>query len=278
MAPPAVLLEKVGKVAKITLNLPEKLNSMGGPITEEFGKIVAQICEDPSQYGAVVITGAGNAFSAGGDVDWLRRRTHDTPSRNSQIMSEFYSKFLCVRRLPLPVIAAVNGLAIGAGLCFAMACDVRVVAARAKLGFTFVGLGFHPGMGATHLIASVAGYEVAYRLLLTGDLISGEEAVQLRLATEMADDGPSAVAKAMEIAARMAAQAPLAVRATVKSLRQKQDEGLLLALKREADAQSQHYNSTDCQEGLAALAEKRTPQFTQYESYLDALEDSRSKL
>lgn len=90
--------------------------------------------------------------------------------------ARFYDKFLCVRRLPLPVVAAINGPAIGAGLCFAMACDVRVVSARARLGFTFVGLGLHPGMGATHLVASVAGYEVAYRLLLTGEVISGAEA------------------------------------------------------------------------------------------------------
>mmetsp|Transcript_91827 Transcript_91827/g.248111 ORF Transcript_91827/g.248111 Transcript_91827/m.248111 type:complete len:145 (-) Transcript_91827:100-534(-) len=122
----------------------------------------------------------------------------------------------------------------------------------------------------THLVASVAGYETAYRLLLTGDVVTGEEACRLRLASQLEPDGASAVDAAMELAARMAAQGPLALRATVRSLRQKQDEGLALALRREADAQSQHYGSPDFAEGLAAVAEKRKPNFTMYESYTDA--------
>merc|ERR1719436_1135019 len=197
---------------------------MTSEIADAFGDVVRQLREDPSDYGAVVITGAGRAFSAGGDLDWLRLRCRDTPSRNSKIMHDFYNKFLCVRELPLPVIAAINGPAIGAGLCFAMACDVRVAAASAKLGFTFVGLGLHPGMGATHMVASVAGYETAYLMLLSGDIISGTEAKDLRLVSQVAEDGPAAQATAMSLATRMAAQAPVAVRATVRSLRQKQDE------------------------------------------------------
>lgn len=280
MAP--VTLEKVGRVAKITLNVPEKLNAMSLEIADEFGRIVSELCEDPSDYGAVVITGAGSAFSAGGDLGWLRRRHGDTPSRNAEIMVEFYGRFLCVRRLPLPVVAAINGTAIGAGLCFAMGCDIRVVSAKAKLGFTFVGLGIHPGMGATHLVASVAGYEVAYRLLLTGEVVDGTEAHRLRLATEIAADGPAAVSKAMAIANKLAAQGPLAVRATVRTLRQRQDEGLASALRREADSQSQQYGSADFAEGLSALAEKRAPVFGQFENYRDTAEAAsaggRSKL
>lgn len=275
---PAVLLEKVGRVAKITLNVPERLNAMTNELAEDFGKVIAEIREDPSPYGAVVVTGAGRAFSAGGDLEWLKRRCRDTPSRNAQIMRDFYEKFLKIRTLPLPVVAAINGPAIGAGLCFAMACDVRVVSAQAKLGFTFVGLGLHPGMAATHMVASVAGYEVAYRLLLSGDLVSGSEAKDLRLVTEVAADGDTAVARAMELAGRMAAQAPVAVRAAVRSLRQKQDQGLESALWREADAQSYGYSTPDCMEGIAAVAEKRKPQFAMYETYADKEIPPRSKL
>ena len=137
----AVTLTRVNRVALITLNVPEKLNAMTTSLAEAFGIIVAQLIEDPSDYGCVVITGAGRAFSAGGDLDWLRLRTRDTPSRNSKIMHDFYNKFLRVRHIPLPVIAAINGPAIGAGFCFAMACDIRIVSKKAKLGFTFVGLG-----------------------------------------------------------------------------------------------------------------------------------------
>jgi enoyl-CoA hydratase/carnithine racemase len=96
--------------------------------------------------GAVVVTGSGKAFSAGGDLAFLRRRSEDSGARNSNIMFKFYERFLCVRKLPVPVIAAINGAAIGAGACFATACDMRVAAAGAKIGFTFPTLGLHPGM------------------------------------------------------------------------------------------------------------------------------------
>lgn len=266
----AAILEKVGRVAKITLNVPSKLNAMSLPVADAFGEIVDQLIQDPSPYGAVVVTGAGRAFSAGGDLAWLRARCEDTPSRNSVIMHDFYNKFLRVRTIPLPVIAAINGPAIGAGLCFAMACDVRIAAKDAKLGFTFVGLGLHPGMGASHFVASVAGHETAFRLLASGDVVSGDEAKDLRLVSQVEKDGPSAVAAAMSLADRMAAQSPVAVRATIRSLRMKQEVGLEQALWREADAQSYGYGTPDMQEGLAAVEQKRKPQFQQYEIYADA--------
>jgi len=266
----AVTLEKVGRVAKITLNMPNKMNAMSLPLADAFGEIVDRLVQDPSEYGAVVVTGAGRGFSAGGDLGWLHERCKDTPSRNSVIMHDFYNKFLKVRKIPLPVIAAINGPAIGAGLCFAMACDVRIAAKDAKLGFTFVGLGLHPGMGASHLVASVAGYETAFRLLASGDIIGGDEAKDLRIVSQVAADGPAAVEAAMALGARMAAQSPVAVRATVRSLRMKQEIGLDQALWREADVQSYGYGTADCLEGLSAVEQKRKPNFQQFESYVDA--------
>merc|ERR1712146_754253 len=119
-------------------------------------------------------------------------------------------------------------------------------------------------MGATHLVPSVVGHEVAAHLLLTGDVITGEEAREMRLVSHLAEDGPATVDKAMAIAGRMAAQAPLAVRATVRSLRMKQEEGLDKALLREADAQSYGYGTADFLEGIEAVEQKRKPNFQQY--------------
>merc|ERR1712150_283760 len=238
------------------MGMPDKMNAMNLPLADAFGKVVATLVADPSPYGAVVVTGAGSSFSAGGDLYWLRKRHEEAPNKNAQIMREFYNRFLCVRQIPLPVVAAINGPAIGAGLCFAMACDVRVAAKTAKLGFTFVGLGIHPGMGATHFVANAAGAETAARLLLTGDIISGAEAKDLGIVSQVAEDGPAAVEAAMAVAARMAAQAPIAVRATVLSLRRRQDDGLDCALQREADAQATCYNSSDFLEGLDAVEQK----------------------
>merc|ERR1712129_108326 len=137
------------------------------------------------------------------------------------------------------------------------------------MGFTFVGLGLHPGMGASHFVACVAGHEVAAHLLLTGDVITGAEARDFQLVSHLAKDGPDALVKAMAIAGRMASQAPLAVRSLVRSLRQKQEEGLERALWREADAQSYCYGTADCLEGIEAVEQKRKPSFQQYESYID---------
>ena len=161
----------------------------------------------------------------------------------------------------MPVIAALNGPAIGAGLCFAMGADIRVTHDAAKLGFTFVGLGLHPGMGCTHTIATACGGQVASRLLLTADVVSGREAAQMGLVASSASDADACVSEALATARRVAAQSPLAVRATVATLRSSLGTGLDSALRREADAQAQSYASGDYAEGLAALRSKRSPAF-----------------
>jgi enoyl-CoA hydratase/carnithine racemase len=120
------------KVTIITLNDPARLN----PLTFEMGNALLAECEslDFSKTNAVVITGAGRAFSAGGDLDFLNQRSRDTGSRNSVIMRRFYSAFLGIRNLPVPVLAAINGPAIGAGLCFAVAADMRIAAQVCDIG------------------------------------------------------------------------------------------------------------------------------------------------
>mmetsp|Transcript_13803 Transcript_13803/g.34691 ORF Transcript_13803/g.34691 Transcript_13803/m.34691 type:complete len:305 (+) Transcript_13803:66-980(+) len=264
----AVIVERVGaegRIAIIRLNRPDKLNAMTTELGDAFAEVVAKLNRDDAQgLGAVVITGSGKAFSAGGDLQFLQDRHTDTPSRNAPIMRTFYQRFLCVRSLPVPVIAAINGPAIGAGLCFALACDVRIAAPKAKMGLTFTALGLHPGMGATHFLPSIVGPQVAAELLLTGKVISGEEAAQCGLVARTAEDP---LAAAIESAAAMAAAGPVAVRTTVRSLRMRQDVGLDQALQREADAQAQCYASLDYRDGVEAIAEKRKPNFAQFEHY-----------
>jgi len=173
-----------------------------------------------------------------------------------------------------PVVAAINGPAIGAGLCLALACDVRIAAAGAKMGVTFVGLGLHPGMGATHTLPRLVGPQAAAKMMLTGEVISGSQAQRIGLVAEAVsadeEEGEAAVARAIELAARMAAQAPVAVRATVRTLRLGTEDGLERALWREADAQAQSYASADLAEGVDALLEKRRPSFGQREGYAEA--------
>jgi enoyl-CoA hydratase/carnithine racemase len=249
-------------VTIVTLNQPDNLNAMTATMGDEIEAVVADLrSRPPSELRAVVLTGAGRAFSAGGDLAFLDARRDDSPTSNAEIMRRFYARFLSIRKLPVPVVACINGPAIGAGLCFAMAADVRVTHDKAKLGFTFVGLGLHPGMGATHTIALAAGAQTASRMLLTGDIVGGQEALALGLVTASCADAPAALAETLGIARRIAAQSPLAVRATLQTLRQTADFGLDAALQREADAQAQSYASADYAEGLAAIKAKVTPSF-----------------
>ena len=247
----------------LRMSRPEKLN----PMTVEMGDAMAEAVSElrslgPSDLRAVVVTGAGRAFSAGGDTRFLSDRMSESPTTNAQDMLGFYRRFLSIRTLPVPVIACINGPAIGAGLCFALATDVRYTHDAASLGLTFVGLGLHPGMGGTHTLAAVAGAQAANRMLLSGDVITGSEAQQLGLVVKSLPDADAAFDASLGFARRVASQSPLAVRATLATLRAQTNEGLDRALMREADAQAQSYASSDYAEGLAALVERRKPLFT----------------
>ena len=250
-------------VKLVMLSSPHNLNAMTVGMGEAFEAAVESLRSlSPSQLRAVVLTGEGRAFSAGGDLGFLNARAEDNPTSNALIMRRFYSRYLeALLTLPVPVVALINGPAIGAGLCFAMGADIRVTHDAAKLGFTFVGLGLHPGMGCTHTLAAACGGQAASRFLLTGDVVSGAEAQRLGLVAHSLPDAEAARTEALAIARRIAKQSPLAVRATVATLRQASGAGLPAALQREADAQAQNYASRDFAEGLAALRDRRTPAF-----------------
>jgi len=247
-------------VCTLILDAPDRLNAL----TEDLGAALEihakNLSQDPD-IKAVILTGRGRAFSAGGDLAFLADRAADTPSANSARMRAFYQRYLSIRAIGVPVIAAVNGAAIGAGACLAMACDLRVVASEAPIGFTFVGLGLHPGMAGTFTLPRVAGRELATSLLLTGEPITGREACERGLALDHAP-AEQVLPRARAIARTIARKAPLAVRHTLATLRAAEDEGLARALQREADAQAQSYASEDLREGIAALREKRPPVFT----------------
>lgn len=255
--------DSVDSTVKIlTLNSPKSLNAMTVALGDAFHNAILSLRDlPPNELRAVVLTGEGRAFSAGGDLSFLEDRRVASPTSNALTMRAFYERFLSVRSLPVPVIACINGPAIGAGLCLAMGTDIRVTHDAAKLGFTFVGLGLHPGMGCTHTIAANAGGQAAARMLLTADVVSGAEAAKVGFVSASLPDADAARAEALGLSRRVAAQSPLAVRATVATLRRAANAGLDAALAREADAQAQSYASADYSEGLAALRGKRSPVF-----------------
>ncbi len=262
-----VRLERRDGVAIATLHDPERLNAMSEAMGQALAAAVAALAQDGAVR-AVVVTGAGRAFSAGGDLDLIEgmaRAGSASPGgevrrRNEAFMGRFYRLFLTLRALPQPTLAAVNGPAIGAGCCVALACDVRLAARDAKLGLNFVRLGLHPGMAATWTLPRLVGPAHAAELLYGGRLVDGVEAERIGLVNH-ALPGESLLDETLALAQAIAENAPLAVRATKRSLALSAVATLEEQLDQEARAQALGYETADLLEGLAAARARRAPRF-----------------
>ncbi len=260
-------MESEAAVATVTFNDPARLNAM----TEAMGEAIASEMKALSardDVAAVVLTGAGRAFSAGGDLDMIDRMGAagradpggPTRAANRDFMRRFYGLYLSIRDLPQPTIAAVNGHAIGAGCCVALACDLRIGASEAKLGLNFTRLGIHPGMAATWTLPRLVGPAHAAELLYTGKLIDGTEAARIGMLNRALASNQVRV-EARSIAQAIAECAPMAVRGAKRSLAASAEADLAQGLATEAHEQSLCYETEDLAEGLRAAREKRDPVF-----------------
>lgn len=258
MAIPSVQFQVDGGVAVLTLDDIARKNAMSPELGDALKARVAEIRNDGS-IRAVVLTGAGGSFSAGGDLAMLERLQQSSFADARQFMFEFYGRYLSLLELEVPLVSAIEGPAIGAGLCVALAADVVYVAEDAKLALNFVQLGLHPGMGATYLVPRKVGAQRAAELLLTGRRFDGREAKAMGLALESFAPG-SVLEKATALAKQWASGGPLAVRALKKALGVDR-VALQAALEHEAHSQAQNYGSQDFKEGLRAAAERRAPKF-----------------
>ena len=247
-------------VALVTLDLPERRNMMSAAMTASWGRVMSALAVDRGVR-AVVVTGAGSAFCSGGDLSWVGGEPGATVEELRARMLPFYRTWLAVRHLEVPTIAAVNGAAVGAGLALALACDLRYAAQDARLGAPFTALGMHPGMASTWLFPEVAGLAVARELLLTGRMVSGEEAAAMGLVNR-AVPAADVLDQALLVAAEVAATAPVASRLTKRALAGGGHASFEAALEWEALAQPVTLASQDLQEGLRAQRERRPPHFT----------------
>ena len=175
-------------------------------------------------------------------------------------MRAFYGLFLAVRDLPCPSVAALNGHAIGAGLCVALACDIRLASREAKLGLNFSRLGLHPGMGATWTLPRLVGPAHAAELLYSGRNLGGDEAERIGLVNR-ALDPEAVVQEARALASAIAEAAPIANRGIKRALAQSPGADLPEQLHFEASEQAICFESDDVHEGLAAVRERRDPRF-----------------
>jgi len=236
-------------VALVTLDNPDKRNAMTPELTREFPEAIAQVRHNPAAR-VLVLTNTGSVFCAGGDLRTLQEQLDWPPEENRRFMADFYRTYLSVLQVDAPTIAAINGHAIGAGLSFALGCDLRFASETAKLGTTYLNLGLHPGMGTTHLLPQAVGYAHAADLMFTGRLVSGAEAVQMGLVSRVLPDSellPHALAVAKGIAAKPASGVRMAKRWIV----QQKLQGLEAALDYEATAQMSSFASAEMREALA---------------------------
>lgn len=256
---PHLRLERHDGVAVLTLADPDRRNAMSEEMTASWVAAVEELAGDRSVR-TVVVTGEGTAFCSGGNTGWIAGEPDATVDALRTRMVAFYRAWLSIRRLEVPTIAAVNGPAVGAGLCLALACDIRYAASSARLGAPFVRLGMHAGMAATHLLPNVVGEAHARELLLTGRTVDAAEALRIGLVSAVHDDARF-LATVLETAAGVAATAPIASRLTKVALRGGGHPDFDTALEWEALAQPVTLATADLQEGIAAARERRPAVF-----------------
>jgi enoyl-CoA hydratase len=250
-------------VAVVTLYDPDRRNAMTVAMGDAIEATFRELATD-DDLRVVVLTGAPPAFSGGGDLDMLEelgRRSRDEGYDATEHMRTFYRRFLSVRDVPVPVIAAVNGHAIGAGLCVALACDLLLVAEDAKVGLNFSRLGLHPGMAGSWLLPRHLGWQRAAQWLYTGDIVTGTVAAAQGMALQ-ALPTDEVLPAALDMAGRIATASPLVVRQLKGSLEHARTANLLDHLDHEAAEQARSYASDDLAEGLAAIRARREPRFT----------------
>jgi len=245
-------------VARLVLDLPEQRNAMSDEMTASWVRAVDHLAEDASVR-VVVVTGEGKGFCSGGNLSWLVPDADATVDQLRTRMLAFYRSWLSIRRLEVPTIAAINGAAVGAGLCVALACDIRYAARGAKMGVPFTRLGIHPGMAGTYLLPDVVGPAAARDLLLTGRMIEADEALGLGLVSRVIEPADFDE-EILDAAAQVAGTAPIATRLTKRAL-QRPHAGIEAALEWEGLAQPTTMATDDLREGIRAAQERRAPRF-----------------
>jgi len=255
-----VLVERTEGVVTLRLNRPEKLNALN----VELGRALAQAlvhAGDDKTVRAIVLTGAGRAFCAGGDLQLLRdvRRRHATHELEGLLVA---GKEICmaIATMPKPVIAAVNGAAAGGGMNLALAADVRIASEKAIFAESFAKIGLYPDFGGTYFLPRIVGRALAAELFYTAETLSAEDALRLGIVNRMfpADQFEGETRKFVEA---LATAPPLAMRDVKRTLLGDDRKALEAALDEEMRLQIHCFLSEDCLEGLNAFFEKRKPVF-----------------
>jgi enoyl-CoA hydratase len=252
-----ILVEKSDRLAWVTLNRPEKLNALNNEVLRELEQVLADLEQD-SAVGALILTGAGEkAFVAGADIAELKNL--DTAGARVQALRG-QAVFQRLESMPKPVIAAVNGFALGGGCELALACHIRIASENARFGLPEVSLGIIPGYGGTQRLPRLVGKGIALDMILSAEMIPAADALRMGLVSRVVPQADLRAA-AEKLARTILSRGPLALRSALAAV----NEGLEMPL-----AQGQQYEAAvfgllaatqDMQEGMGAFLEKRPAQF-----------------
>jgi enoyl-CoA hydratase len=252
-----LLLEKKNSVAYLTVNRPKVLNALNAATIQELAVAFAEIRSD-SNVRVVILTGAGEkAFVAGADIGELGKLDESSGGKFAQ---RGQAVFDLIENLGKPVIACVNGFALGGGCELAMACTLRLASENAKFGQPEVKLGFLPGYGGTQRLPRLVGKGMAMQLVLTGDIITAQEALRIGLVNEVIPQA-DLISRAEAIAQKILANAPLAVRHAMEAVNKGMEMTLAQGLALEAELFRACCGTEDKREGTVAFLEKRAAQF-----------------
>lgn len=245
-------------VKRITINRPEKRNSVDVETIELLLEAIRRSSEDDSKV--VILTGAGDAFCAGADLQATSQRDIQNIDVTASLREHTNPTILAMRALSKPIIARVHGPAVGVGCNYALACDILIASEQAKFGQVFVKIGLMPDGGSTYFLPRQVGYARAFELMATGDLITANEALALGLVNRVVPfEELDTTVNAM--AARLAIAAPIALRKIKEGLNHGQNSDLASALDFEAVNQDACFHSEDFMEGVVAFLQKRKPSF-----------------
>lgn len=256
-----IQLEMRGTVCLITLNRPQSLNALTLEVGNEFRAAVGEAVESGAR--AIVLTGAGRAFSAGGDLKEMQKiAEHEgrVEAFFDEPLKALNECLMLIRQTPLPFIAAVNGAASGGGCNFALACDLVVAGESARFNQAFIKIGLVPDCGGTFILPRLVGWRRATELLMTGDVVSAQQALAMGMINAVVPD-EELMARAMALAEKLAAAPTVALGKIKELLEASANNQYSGQLELEREAQIEAGQTKDFKEGVAAFIEKRPPKF-----------------
>jgi len=242
-------LEKQSNIGILRFNRPAQLNAFDTAMIQEAPVALRELLDDESVR-VVLITGNGKGFCAGADVNLLQELGATSDASRGKILVSTGSEFVdMIHAADKPVIAAINGPAAGGGAGIALACDMRVMAQSASIGFTFIRIGLHPDLGCTYFLPRLVGPAKAAELMMTGEMIGAEEALRLGMVNHVVPDA-DLLTTALKLAHAIAEKSPLALRLLKRGMHQTFEQSLEAMLKYEVYAQSLCFDSKEATEAI----------------------------